>query len=95
MFVILRSIFWLTVAYLVIKPGMDLPDAGALASQAMNVGRQAVVEQVSAIECSSLECMGSRAMATAVLQADDRQTPDADVQSTASMVPYPRPRPYR
>ena len=95
MFVILRSIFWLTVAYLVIKPGMDLPDASALASQAMNVGRQAVVEQVSAIECSSLECMGSRAMATAVLQADDRQTPDADVQSTASMVPYPRPRPYR
>ena len=95
MFVILRSIFWLTVAYLVIKPGIELPDAGALASQAMSAGKQAVVEQVSAIQCYSLECIGSRAMATAVLQADTPPRAPPEVQIVVDAVPYPRPRPDR
>jgi hypothetical protein len=95
MFVILRSIFWLTLAYLIIKPGIELPDAGALASQALNSGKQAVVEQVSAIQCTSLECMGSRAMATAVLQADTPRVAATEVQAVATTVPYPRPRPSR
>lgn len=95
MFVIIRSIFWLTVAYLVIKPGIELPDAGALASQAMNAGKQVVVEQVSAIECTSIECMASRAMATAVLQPDPPKVAPPQVQIVADAVPYPRPRPIR
>ena len=95
MFVIIRSIFWLTVAYLVIKPGIDLPDAGALASQAMNAGKRVAVEQVSAIDCTSIECMASRAMATAVLQADIPEITPPQVQIVADAFPYPRPRPAR
>jgi hypothetical protein len=54
-----------------------------------------VAEQVSAIECNSLECIGGKAVAAAVLQptpASPAATADAPVSSTA---PYPRPRPNR
>ena len=95
MFVVVRSVFWLTLAYLVIKPGVDMPDGGAIAAQAVAAGKQVVAEQVSAIECNSLECIGGKAVAAAVLQptpASARATADAPVSSTA---PYPRPRPNR
>ena len=102
MFVVVRSVFWLTLAYLVIKPGVDMPDGGAIAAQAVAAGKQAVAagkqvvaEQVSAIECNSLECIGGKAVAAAVLQptpASAAATADAPVSSTA---PYPRPRPNR
>ena len=95
MFTIIRSIFWLTVAYLIIKPGIELPDTGAIAAQALNAGRQAVVEQVSAIECTSLECIGSRAMATAVLQAEAPFATPALAEVVPTAAPYPRPRPQR
>ena len=38
MFVVVRSVFWLAVAYMVIRPGVDLPDGIAVAAQAMAAG---------------------------------------------------------
>lgn len=93
MFVVVRSVFWLTLAYLVIKPGVDMPNGGAIAAQALTAGKQVVAQQVSAIECDSFECIGGKAVAAAVLQpASAVATADAPVSST---VPYPRPRPNR
>lgn len=91
MFVVVRSIFWLTAAYLVIKPGVDLPDGGAMAAQAMAAGTKVVAQQVSSIECTSLECIGGKAIAAAVLQP----SPSLAVSGHSAAPPYPRPRPDR
>lgn len=91
MFVVVRSVFWLTAAYLVIKPGVDLPDASAMAAQAMAAGKQVVAEQVSNIECNSLECIGGKAVAAVVLQPTLSVVPPLPSMPAAN-IPYPRPR---
>lgn len=95
---LLRSAFWLTVAFLVIRPGMagDVSDtASALSKDAMARGSQFIAEQIEAIECSDIQCLGGKALASAALQAtppagDPMHAPSAKIQ-----VPLPRPRPDR
>jgi hypothetical protein len=91
MFVVVRSVFWLTVAYLVIKPGVELPDGNAAARQALDAGKRVVAEQVSAIECTSFECIGGKAVAAAVLSSPSASAPVPPSNS----VPVPWPRPDR
>lgn len=93
MFVVVRSIFWLTAAYLVIKPGVDLPDGGAMAAQAMAAGQQVVAEQVGAIECTSFECIGGKAVATAILRPSPTAPFNIEHLPASNPVPLPRPRP--
>ena len=93
MFAIARSVFWLTVAYMVIKPGADLPDAGALSAQAMAAGSQVVAEQISNIECDTLQCIGGKAVVAAVLQSSPSVGLPMHEMPTINPVPYPRPRP--
>lgn len=95
MFVVVRSIFWLTAAYLVIKPGVGLPDGSAVAAQAMASGKQAVAEQVALVQCSSFECIGGKALATAVLQSSPSVGLPMHETPTSRAVPVPRPRPDR
>jgi hypothetical protein len=92
MFTIVRSVFWLTAAYLVIKPGVDLPDANALAAQAMAAGTQVVAEQVSNIECDSLQCIGGKAVVAAALQSSPSVGVPMHEMPAIAPVPYPRPR---
>lgn len=94
MFVVVRSVFWLTAAYLVIKPGVDLPDGNAVASQALLASKQVVAEQVASISCNSLECIGGKAVATAVLSTPSASAATA-VAPASDPVPVPRPRPDR
>ena len=95
MFVVVRSVFWLTVAYMVIKPGVDLPDAGRMSQAAMAAGSQVIAEQIQAVECDSLQCFGSKAVVAAALQT----TPSIDHPmheiSITPFVPLPRARPDR
>lgn len=93
---LLRSAFWLTLAFLVIRPGMagDVSDTAAAASQeAMVRGSQFIAQQIQTIECSEIQCLGGKALATAALQA----TPHVGIpmHSTPAeiVVPFPRPRP--
>lgn len=86
MMLLVRSIFWLTVAYMVIKPGVELPDAAALSAQAVNAGTRVVAEQIQSIPCDSLQCVGGKAVLAAALS-----TPAA--APAASAIPLPRPRP--
>lgn len=86
MMLLVRSIFWLTVAYMVIKPGVELPDATALSAQAVNAGTRVVAEQIQSIPCDSLQCVGGKAVLAASLS-----TPAA--APAASAIPLPRPRP--
>lgn len=90
MFVV-RSIFWLTLAYVVIKPAVDF-DPNAAADRAMAAGQQVIATQIDAIQCDSLQCLGGKA----VLAAAIPNSPSAGVPMhgapAAEAVPYPRPR---
>jgi hypothetical protein len=90
---LVRSVFWLLVAYLVIRPGTDF-DPHAAANQAMATGRQLVSEQVDAIACDSLQCMGGKAVLASVLPSPSPTLPAAaSIQAPpAKTVPYPMPR---
>ena len=98
MFAVFRSVFWLTVAYMVIKPGVDLPDANAMSQQAMAAGSIAIAAQIEAIECDSLQCLGGKAIASHTLSSIALQpSPTVDVSMheppSGKLAPVPRPRP--
>lgn len=91
---LLRSAFWLTVMFIVIAPkGVDLGKTAADASrQALDIGQKAVISQVLAKDCGSLQCMGGKA-ALAVLSNDSAHLLGG--ASGEAPVPLPRPRPDR
>ena len=95
MFVVLRSVFWLTVAYMVIKPGVDLPDANQLTQAAMTAGGQVVAEQVQNIECDSLQCLGGKAVISAALLTTPAIGHPVAEATNPQTVPLPRARPAR
>jgi hypothetical protein len=91
---ILRSAFWLTIAFVAIAPKhVDLgAAAGDFSSQAMAAGQQLIVDQILDAECSTVECMGTKAVVAAVLP----KIPSSDTSmqdSSFNPVPFPRPRP--
>lgn len=93
MFLVARSVFWLTVAYMVIKPGVDFADAQAASAQAMAAGQQVIADQIQAIECDSFQCIGGKAVIAAVLQTSPSVGSPMHEQPTSSQAPFPRPRP--
>ena len=85
---LVRSAFWLTVAFFVIKPGIDLDKAaGDLSSQAFSAGRQMIAERIVTEDCSSLACVGGKAVIAAAITDSVPPVP------AAAPVPLPRPRP--
>jgi hypothetical protein len=93
MFLVARSVFWLTVAYMVIKPGVDFADAQALSAQAVTSGQHVIAEQIQAIECDSFQCVGGKAIAAAVLQPSLPVGTPMHSGPTERLAPIPRPRP--
>jgi hypothetical protein len=54
MMFLIRSAFWLTLAFLVIRPGVDVRDTAAtLSSEAMARGSHFIAQQIESIECDS------------------------------------------
>ncbi len=91
---LLRSAFWLTVAFVVIAPkDADLGAiAGSASAHAMAAGQQVIARQILEHDCNSLECVGAKAIAAAVIS--DLPSNDPSMQdSSISPVPIPRPRP--
>ncbi|MET3926210.1 hypothetical protein [Devosia sp. 2618] len=95
MFFVARSVFWLTVAYMVIRPGVDFVDAQALSNQAMAAGSQMVAEQIQNIECDSFQCIGGKAVIAAALQSSPSADATMHVAPVIDPMPLPRPRPDR
>ncbi len=93
MMLIARSVFWLTAAYLVIRPDAQMPDAQAISAQAMAVGSQVIAEQISVIDCPMLYCESGKAIAAAAFTQSPRAgNPMHDLPATV-LAPLPRPRP--
>ncbi|MCW5721274.1 MAG: hypothetical protein KIS86_09040 [Devosia sp.] len=96
MMFLLRSVFWLSIAFMVIQPGMDMREtASALSGQALARGSQLVAGQIEAIECDSLTCLGGKAVVSAALQPAPPTGPPMHVLPVLDSVPLPRPRPDR
>ena len=91
---LLRSAFWLTAAFLVIQPGMDVRDSAAtLSSEAMARGSAFVAQQINAIECDNLTCIGGKAVVSAALQSNPPAANPMHTLAADGSVPLPRPRP--
>jgi hypothetical protein len=91
---LLRSAFWLTVAFIMLAPhDVDLRQkAEALSSQAVAAGQDLIVAQMLSTECTSIECVGGKAMLAAV--TTKHPSIDRPMQDTSiTPVPIPRPRP--
>lgn len=100
---LLRSAFWLTAAFLVMKPGFDLHGAAqTLSDEAMVRGTQFIADQVATLDCeTNLTCHGGKAVLSAALPP--LPAPIAEVPEVVAPVavapldpaiPYPRPRPH-
>ncbi len=67
---LIRSAFWLTLAFLIIGPRFEMKDTlYEIPQDTMRSAEQLVVEQVNAGKCSSLECIGTRMAISAGMQA--------------------------
>jgi hypothetical protein len=90
---LLRSAFWLTLAFLVMGPQVDFgAAAGDLSATAVTAGQQMIVSTIQDVPCSSLECAGGRAMLAAA--ASSFPSVDTAMQDSSNVpVPVPRPRP--
>lgn len=92
---LLRSAFWLTIAFVVINPGTDLgASAGAFSAQAYAAGQHVLVREVLNANCT--ECAGEKALLALAghMSAPSVELPMQD-SSTSGLVPLPRPRPDR
>lgn len=91
---LLRSAFWLTVAFMLIAPkDVDLGQrAQELSAQAVAAGQKVVVSQILSSDCSTIECAGGKAVLAAVTtKFPSVELPMQDNSNTP--VPFPRPRP--
>ena len=96
---LLRSAFWLTIAFVVIAP--RTADLGAtvsgLTAEAMAAGQEAIVSQILQSDCTSIECAGGKGVLQVLLPAGTKSpSVDSPMRDASSLpVPLPRPRPDR
>lgn len=92
---LLRSAFWLTIAFILIAPkDVDLRQrAEDMSKDAMAAGQQLIVSQILATDCDTVECIGGKAILASVTKIPSVETPMQD--KSKHPVPFPRPRPDR
>ena len=91
-----RSAFWLIAAFMVIHPGVDINAAASrLSAQAVAKGQDLIVEQIMATDCTTIQCVGGKAVLAAALpKIPSAGLPMLDLPAE-DLVPLPRPRPNR
>jgi hypothetical protein len=93
---LVRSAFWLTLAFIVIHPkDMDLgAAANQLSGQAMAAGQRMVVAQVLNPDCPLLQCAPAKPAAPLLAAVSTPSVgPSIEGSSASRSVPFPRPRP--
>jgi hypothetical protein len=90
---LLRSAFWLVLAFCVMRPNFDVQSAVAsMQVQAMEAGKAVIAEQILEPHCDTLECAGRNALLAGALNSSLSIDPPMQ-DSSNSPVPFPRPRP--
>ncbi len=64
---LLKSTFWLGMAFIVIKPvGFDMNSANEAVSQAaLNASSKIIINQITSTPCNDLQCSGGKALTLA------------------------------
>lgn len=91
---LLRSAFWLTLAFILFAPhDVDLRQrAEAASSQAVAAGQDLIRQQILDTQCDSIECLGGKAVLAAVVnKIPSVDTPMQDPSTPP--VPFPRQKP--
>lgn len=91
---IVRSAFWLGMAFVVLHP-QDWnagEQAQAAGQQALRAGQSAISAQVNSVKCTNLECAGGKAflLASGIVQDSLQASP---MQGSQSLIQPPVPRP--
>jgi len=91
---LLRSIFWLSLAFIVIAPRPIDADAVADAARAaaLSAGRDVAVGLITGACAGSTICEGGKALLAATSSNPSAGAPMQD-SPVVSPVPFPRPRP--
>jgi hypothetical protein len=94
---LVRSAFWLTVAFIAFGPkNVDLGAAATdLSTRAVAAGQQMIVDQIMETDCSTIECVGGKAIIGAAFPINPSSDTSSMQDSSFSPVPFPRPRPER
>lgn len=93
---LVRSAFWLGLAFVIIQPqGMDFgAKANAIGSSVTSAGQDALLQQVDLVPCSSFECAGGKAVLLASdIMNNSSQASTMQDSLSLKLAPVPRPRP--
>jgi hypothetical protein len=93
---LVRSAFWLGLAFVVLQPhGLEI-GAGAAAlfgAKAANAGQEIAAAQVAKLHCDTLECAGGKAALIASgLTVNPSQASTMQDSPSLKLAPVPRPR---
>ncbi|GHA29497.1 hypothetical protein GCM10007989_26360 [Devosia pacifica] len=90
---IVRALFWLGLAYAVIRPDVDLRHAAADAgNRAVEAGRTYVTSQLRSEPCEPIECIGREALISALPTGPSELAVLPPLPNEMAQ-PLPRPRP--
>lgn len=90
---LVRSAFWLGLAFIVMRPDFDVGSAVESAQAgAMEAGKAVIAEQLLEPHCDTIECAGRNALLASALSSSLSIDPPMQ-DSSISLVPLPRPRP--
>lgn len=92
---LIKSTFWLGVALVVIQPqNLDLgAKTASLGSAAINAGQQALIQQLTAARCETIQCSGGKALTLAsTFITDATKTNEVNGIEEQILPPQPMPR---
>lgn len=95
---LLRSAFWLTVAFVLMAPRhVDLgATVSGYAAEAAAAGQRAIVSEILETPCTDLKCAGGKGLLQVLAAGSLSPSVDNPMQDSSSiLVPLPRPRPDR
>jgi len=95
---LVRSAFWLGLAFVIIQPqGMDFgAKASAIGSSVTRSGQEAFVQHLDSLDCNSLKCAGGKAVLLASGNRNNSsQASTMQDSQSLTLAPVPRPRPDR
>ena len=95
---LVKSAFWLALAFVAIKPGFDFQGAAqAASSEVFAAGQHLLAGQFLTNDCDTLHCVGGKAAAVALLAPISTPSVGSPMQDspTSVLAPVPRPRLHR
>lgn len=93
---LLRAAFWLALAFIMVHPaGIDpqsMAQAGqSLGTQTLSAGRGLAQTALKDVPCTSLECTGAKAIASAALGPATATVAKPATPEAGGAIPYPAP----